>query len=265
MKIPNYFGEMIREARKSKGLLQKEVERTLRLRRGRLSDLERNRRAPTTRELNDLARLLEIPLPWLKATVDSYEPKLARERQRFWLDPRFYPRQQRPSYVRLAHARERYPQVVKELEWELDERPDLKSVQLYLRDQAFDSCLELVCHLKLLAQGAVPGWEAPAAWGFEAETVIDPGTGLRIGARRRPALYLAGPIEAIVFAQVGVLLSRRVRLDLLVGTAAGWKCLEFDGLGHDPRLDHIREELSIPVTRLGPEIVTGDLLEAFPS
>ncbi|MCA9790661.1 MAG: helix-turn-helix transcriptional regulator [Candidatus Eremiobacteraeota bacterium] len=251
MNIPGYFGDQIRTARKAKRYTQTEVEKQLGFRPGRLSDLENNRRPPTPAELVKLASLLDVVAGHLRATLEEAErDSLAAARKRFAPSTRFYPKQDRPSFVRLLAARQRYPEHCRHLEWLIDDRPDLRQVQVYLRDQAFDSRLEMLAHLQLLANGAWPCWESPAAWGFEAETIIDPVSGARVGWRRRPALYLPGAQEAIVFGQVGVLLSRRACLDLLVGTRSGWMCVEFDGKGHDPWADAIRDELSIPLVRL---------------
>ncbi|MGE0490061.1 MAG: helix-turn-helix domain-containing protein [Vulcanimicrobiota bacterium] len=256
MNIPGYFGEQIRTARKGKQWTQRQVEARLELRRGRLSDLENNRRPPTASELIELARLLEVPVGRLRSTLDEpEEDSLAAARKRFAPSNRFYPKQDRPSFVRLVAARQKYPEQCRQLEWLIGDRPDLSKVQLYLRDQAFDSRLEMLAHLQLLVEGARPCWESPAAWGFESETVIDPVSGLGIGGRRRPALYLAGPSEAIIFAQVGVLLSRRACLDLLVGTRSGWHFVELDGKGHDPWTDALRDEVSIPIVRFNEDEV----------
>ena len=264
--IPKKFGVLISDARRKARLTQSQVAKSLGVSRSRISRLEREIGKPTDEEIRKLASTLQISTTRLRNAAAELEvaPGCALKKKFQPTSEVFLAHQDRPSYVRLSAARLRAPEQLAGLEAAVASRSDLKQINVFLRDAAFDSDLEMIAVLQLLSAGAVPIWAAPQHWGFYECPVTD-GRGVRmVGHLRTPSLLME-EAEAIIFPQCTLLCGNRPRRpDILIGQRCMneilWFCVEIDGEGHCEI--PYRPEVNLPTWRLTPtDVLSGSLVE----
>ena len=264
--IPKSFKDLMKTARKKGRLTQAQLAEKISVSRARISRLETDRGKPTDEEIRKLASTLQISTTRLRNAAAELEvaPGCALKKK-FQPTPEvFLAHQDRPSYVRLSAARLRAPEQLAGLEAAVASRSDLKQINVFLRDAAFDSDLEMIAVLQLLSAGAVPIWAAPQHWGFYECPVTD-GRGVRmVGHLRTPSLLME-EAEAIIFPQCTLLCGNRPRRpDILIGQRCMneilWFCVEIDGEGHCEI--PYRPEVNLPTWRLTPtDVLSGSLVE----
>lgn len=201
------------------------------------------------------------------AVPPGTRPCFAVERRRFVSRYPFEVPRDRPTEVRYHAARKQYPQEVKNLTRRLVDRPDLDWIRVFLREASYDSSLEFLASLHLLADGAKPGWVPPLLTGFTELPVVDPTNRQVSGHFAYPALYWN---ERFLFPQVTVSTKGALfRLDLLLGVVlkgqAYWWDIEIDGPGHDSTTDiHRIEQLPLPIHRFSAgQVVNGSFLKGL--
>lgn len=239
--------ELVKNARLQIGLSQRELAGKTRLSRGRVSQIENGRRVPTTEEQVALCRNLPISYPVLSQACgprsspefDQYVPRRIR------LAPI---RRDRPTRIRYAAARRRYPELMAQLEAELSRRADAGVIGRFLRDACFDSDLEVVATLSLLSAGALPGLASPLFAGYDNLAPIDPETGRIIGHLLFPCLAYEG---ALLFPQVTLRTREfgRPRVDHLLVKKGKALAVEIDGDGHREGEPNRAGVLQMPVLR----------------
>ena len=123
-------------------------------------------------------------------------------------------------------------------------RVDLPKVEFIFHNIAFDSYLEVLNFLFLVARGAIPVSAAPLQLGQFPRPIREPFSRLEVGQRPHLCLYLR---NSLYFFQVSFRLSTPLRVDVLVHDGQ-WKVVELIGAGHDFKSDNTRGELCLPVT-----------------
>lgn len=258
--------KLLKAARNKLGLTQLDLSKLSSVSRQRISAFECGTRLPGPEEQQVLCSILGICEGQMaQANPAGRRPCFANERRRFESRYRFSVPRDRPSTVRLYGARKQYPHRVTELANRLRDRDDLEWIRVFLREAAFDSSLEFLALLHLLADGARPGWVPPQRTGFTKLPIVDPTNRHMSGHHPYPALWWE---EKFLFPQVTVLTRNSlVRLDLLLGMLVKgtphWWDVEFDGYGHYLPSDAARDEqLPLPVCRFQTEqLVSGNFLE----
>lgn len=257
--------KLLKNARLQLGLTQADLSELTEIPRRRISALECGTRLPKPEESDSLCIALGVSrIEIARAVPEGPRPNFALERRRFESPSTFLVPRDRPSELRFYAARKRYPSQIAELSRKLRDRPDLDWIGVYLREASFDSGLELLASLHLLADGAEPGWVPPQRTGFTALPIVNPVDRHVSGHHPYPALLWK---ERFLFPQVSVLTRNSLlRLDFLLGVRGKpglrWWDVEFDGFGHDQLSDALRDEqVSLPVKRFSTEqIVSGDFL-----
>lgn len=257
---------ILKDARTRLGLTQYDLAEKTRIARSRISSLERGVGLPSIEEQRILCPVLGIaPSRMAQAAPTELRPRLANERK--GLAPRgpYEQPRDRPSEFRYRAAWKNYPDTLRPLELKLQDHPDLSWLGVYLRDAVFDSGLEMLASLHLLAAGARPGWVSPQSAGFVQLPIVDPITREMTGHHPYPALAWEG---GMLFPQVSLRGRRQLcTVDLLMGmkTKRGleWIDVEIDGRGHDTRNDDQRaDELGLLVVRFETsEIVDASFID----
>lgn len=264
-------GSFLRKQRKARGLTQKELGRAVGADGRRVADWENLRRLPGAEEQSRLARVLRVqwarPTECARGRADT--ATLASSSMRY------HPPSDRPMSVRLAAARDRWPQAVACLEDWLARRRDRAQISRFLARAACGSAEEALLDLRLLSAGARSVRASALRAGFRLRPVVDPATGLMVGDLRVPALELAlGDWQLLLIPQVSMqvlvrvptgegLKQRTPTVDFLVKAALRgrilWFVLEVDGTGHDPRGDRDRaQQIGVPIIRLSTEEVESE-------
>ena len=256
--------KLISEARRRLGLTQKETSRRCQFSRSRLSDLERGYRMPNLHEQAELSRLLKISKHSLNAaSPQGTRPSLKPLREKFCRNRTFTIEKDRPNEVRLYALKRSQPKLSRALLGKILKRRDLGWIRVYLREARFDSQLELLFSMQLLAHGARPGWISPQIVGFDTFPIICPRSKRLVGHEKHPALAWN---EILLFPQLTIRTRRLVvRADIITGVKRRgrviWSNVELDGQGHDPHQDILREiELGLPTLRLCPRAIGSDEL-----
>lgn len=258
--------DLIREARSRLGLTQYDLAEQASVNRWRISVFERGLGVPNNEEQRALCSVLNLPRSRLALAAPSgARPKLGQEKKSFAPRAPYQMPRDRPSEVRFRAALKQYPELIRYLSYKLEERKDSEWISVFLREAVFDSGLEVAASLQLLADGAKPGWLSPQCSGFVQHPIIDPSNRVVTGHHCHPALVWEG---CLLFPQLSVRTTRNhFTLDLLVGCRKNrgvvWMDVEFDGPGHDARLDALRaDELGMRVERFKTsEIIDGSFLD----
>ncbi|MCE7875215.1 XRE family transcriptional regulator, partial [bacterium CPR1] len=268
MMLPTMTGSFLRKQRKARGLTQNELGRAIGADGRRVADWENLRRLPGAEEQSRLARVLRVE--WARPTECS---RGRADTANLASSPmRYHPPSDRPMSVRLAAARDRWPEAVARLEQSLARRADRAQISRFLVRIACGSAEEALFDLRSLSGGARSVRASPLRAGFRLRPVVDPATGLMVGDLRVPALELAlGDWQLLLIPQVSVqvlvrdrtgtgLKQRTPTVDFLVKAAVRgrilWFVLEVDGTGHDPRGDSERaRHIGVPIVRLSTEEV----------
>lgn len=259
---------LLRKARKQLGLTQAELSELTDVNRRRISAFECGDRLPTPEEQDALCAALELPRDEMALAVPSgTKPCFPEARKRFAPHARFQVPRDRSSVVRLQAAKKQFPGQVQTLANRLRARPDLRWVSLYLRDACFDSGLEFLASMTLLAEGALPGWLSPQNSGFTKLPIINPADREVSGHHPYPALLWE---ERLLFPQVTVTnRGSLIRMDFLMGVPGRgetrWWDVEIDGIGHNPAMDSYRNgDLGLPVQRFDTdEVASGRFLDSL--
>lgn len=267
--LPTMTGNFLRNQRKARGLTQKELGRAVGTDGRRVADWENLRRLPGAEEQSRMALVLGVqwarPTECARGRADT--AALASSPMRY------HPPSDRPMSVRLAAARDRWPEAVARLEESLARRPDRAQVSRFLARTACGSAEEALVDLRVLSAGARSVRASALRAGFRLRPIVDPATGLMVGDLRVPALELSlGDLRLLMIPQVSVqvlvrtgegLKQRTPTVDFLVKAAVHgrilWFVLEVDGTGHNPRGDRDRaRQIGVPVLRLGTDEVESE-------
>lgn len=256
--------------RQERGLSQRRLAADTGLLQARISDFERGVRTPGLEAMQALAGGLGLPLAEMARRTAWRKPKPGRPtRQRETglllrftpdVDQIYRPPRKRDFAFHMAAVRDRFASVLAWLEPRFDARPDSREVELFLRDFPADSADEALFYLLAVTSGCTCLHVAPAGLGFFYRPVIDPGSRVVVGHRRRAALTLEFEGATIVLMpQVAVRPRETIIMDALVGVREGlttWVDLEIDGGGHDPRRDDERTQaLGLPVLRVTTQML----------
>lgn len=212
--------------------------------RTRWSQLETAYRSPTPEELRAIRN--HFPLGNVFVAPDRVHRTL-RDRgaqlvpaQKLYLPPR-----DREFLTRYRAARRVYPALVRSLESVIRRRSDQESVEFFLHNTAFDSGLEVLHALYLLAQGATPVMVTPALLDHLPQSPTDPATFHRVGHRPHLCLHLGDRFD---FLQVSFRVPGFFRVDVL-RYEDGWRILELDGPGHTSDSDPDKQAIGLPISR----------------
>lgn len=255
-KLTPHISNQLRYYRKLRGLSQVELGRRTGIDRRRISAIELRRRPCTKSEASRLAAELGFSFGYT-CILSTASPKSAL----LPLGKAYIPKADRPFPVRLKEARSQQPALTRRLEETLNTRPDIDRVVTFLQDVPFDSHLEVLALLQLIALGLRVAYDAPGRYGYFGDKIVEPLTRANITGRRRP--MIAGE-NFLLFPQVSFDIGRVIRVDFLVCIiiegSPDWVVVELDGPGH--KADHSRERLQHRVVRftewdvLSPEFAT---------
>lgn len=265
MIVAPYSSKLIKAARKKLGLTQAVLAESTGIPRRRISALECGYQIPNDQEQTALCQRLGLSRERLALSAPSGpRPCCPDARKRFVSRYPFKVPRDRPSEIRYHAARKQYPALVSSLTQQIRALKGSDWASLYLRDACFDSSLEFIASLTLLAEGAEPCWVPPQNTGFTKLPVINPLDRSISGHHPYPALLWEG---RFLFPQLTVLTrNATARLDLLMGIVDGgepqWWDIEFDGPGHNSTYDAEREsEIGLPVKRfLIYQILSGEFV-----
>ncbi len=215
-----------------------------------------------------MARVLGVQ--WARATDCASRPESAR----LGRDRKVYhPPKDRPMSVRLAAARDRWPDPVGRLEAHLSRLPEHARMSRFLTRVCCGSAEEAFFDLRLLAASARCVQASGLRAGFRQRPIIDPETGHVVGDLRVPALELElGGLRLLLLPQVSIqviartpdgIRVRTLTVDFLVKAVldgrASWLILEVDGAGHDGRGDRERsQQLGLPLLRMTTEDIESE-------
>ncbi len=252
MNLP--FRQKLKSLRSQHQMSQARLARLLRTSRGQISALETGRRNPGPAILARLAKVFGIASSKLGAL-----PGRDRSRHRQLYRklgstlPEIQRKQERPTWVRILHARRAYP-IAGALLAACRARPDRKSVNQLVQDSMCGSRDEAMVLLHALASGGRRDLLSVMRLGYRELPVIDDSQRI-VGDRPQPALTLPHPVPLVLVPQVQVRLFevpadypyRSASMDFLVVTRVrGFQLLvnlEINGNGHNSRLDQIRAGL----------------------
>lgn len=224
------FHVQLKKKRLKAGLSQKDAARICGISAGRWSHLEQGLRDPRGYELSAINSKLRLGPVFVS-------PR--RANQRLSSDgakllakvPRFQ-RKERTSFIRFRSASKTYRSIVDGLEWIIRKREDFKLVEYFCHHVPFESGLEVLHVLCLLARGARPVWIVPLSLGHLPHPVVEAETFEEVGHRPHLALSLEGKVY---FLQIQFQIPGAPRVDLLVREGSGWTVLEINGPGHDSK------------------------------
>lgn len=229
------------------------------LTRQRWNHFELERQTPTESEMRALFQLLGF--------FDSYRPPADAKkhlgqtgRNLVGTAPVFCPPRDRHPLVRFRRAMEREPQLTTDLIERIRCREDSEYCDFLARSLSLGSYLEAIHVLKLLAEGALPAYVAPARLGPTPNPIVDPSTLDDVAHHRFPCLSLEKELH---FFQVSFRTPRLYSVDSLIWNGS-WQVLEIDGAGHDFAEDDGRTRaIGLPVRRLSArELLYRDELAA---
>lgn len=240
------FHKRVRERRTARGLSQQQAADLCNLSRARWSDLELGRRRPSTKEFQSITNILRfneafVPPPGVVRKLLDQGARLTLKQKPY------FGHQDRPTYIRFATLRKRYPREVDALARLAKQRTDLRLCEQTCHQIPCDSCLEAFFLLYLQAVGAKPCLLAPSSLGRLPHVATSCDGAYPVDLRPRPCFVLE---DTYYFFQVSFRVSRLIRVDVLKWSAF-WSVVEFDGEGHNSYRDSIRDsELGIPVKRI---------------
>ena len=243
MQKPQFHTRMKRR-RKELSLSQRKAAENCGLKPRRWSALERNVRQPTNRELEIISRYLKLgsyerPIPKLHQLLVSQASRLLPTAQTFLA------RQDRSSHQRFRKCRRSYPDLTRRLCSKIDSRADARYCWSFAHNVSFDSALEVLHFLYLLADGGMPGLFPPSQLGHTPLPIVDPEDSSHAGHRPHCCILRDG---AVWFFQVSFRGVEFYRVDMLVSDSGNWKAVEINGAGHDYQSDHLRSNaIGLPI------------------
>ena len=237
------FYKRLRDCRKKAGLTQEKAGAMVGISRSRWSQIETGYRIPTSGELAKLKTHffldnVYIPPAGIYRELRDKGASLLPESKLFLSS------QDRDSFFRYWKAVKVYPELTKQLMTIVASRPDFPKVEFIFHNIAFDSYLEVLNFLFLVARGATPVSAAPLQLGQLPSPIREPFSRLEVGQRPHLCLYLS---NSLYFFQVSFRVSTPLRVDVLVHDGQ-WRIVELIGAGHDFYSDNTRAELCLPVT-----------------
>lgn len=161
----------------------------------------------------------------------------------------YWPPRDRPSRVRFAAARHRYPEEMASLLQMVHSRSNWVAINAFSEKLSLGSSLECLFVTSLFADGAEPAFVVPAALPPRTPLpIVCPQTRAHVHCYSFPCLLLRG---AALFPQVSFEQGRVYTVDLLQHLHGAWSVIEVDGRGHDGEEDDARTAaLGLPVTRM---------------
>lgn len=236
------FHKRLRECRKNATLTQKQAGDTVGISRQRWSQLETGYRSPSKNELCKVRQLFHlgevfIPPPNVYRELRDRGASLLPD------TPIFLVSQDRDSFFRCWKASKLYPTLVRRLSKVVSGREDFDQIEFLFHNLSFDSHLEVLNFLFLVASGAVPVSVAPLQLGQLPSPVLEPRSRAEVGHQQHLGLYLDG---SFYFFQLSFRLSQPIRVDMMIHDG-GWRVIEINGRGHDCNTDAVRDELGVPV------------------
>lgn len=237
------FHKRLRECRKKAGLTQEKAGAMFGISRSRWSHLETGYRIPDNAELSRLKSHFYldnvfIPPPGIYRRLRDKGASLMPEGKLFLSS------QDRDSFFRYWKATKVYPVLTEQLMEIVSSREDFPTVEFVFHNTSFDSYLEVLNFLFLVAQGATPVSTPPLQLGQLPSPIREPFSRLEVGQRPHLCLHLK---TSLYFFQASFRLSTSLRVDVLVHDGQ-WKVVELIGAGHDYSSDDARAELDLPVT-----------------
>lgn len=182
------FHLQLKKKRQRSGLSQKKAAELCGLEPARWCHLEVGYRQPGSHEIIAIENLLRlgqyfVPPSKIFQQLKSRGDKLLPVRKPY-LQPA-----DRSSHIRYRAALKRYGPRVQALESLLSRRVDFEAIQYFCHNLPFDSGLEVLYVLCLLAKGAQPVWATPLSLGHLPHQIIDPVSFSEVGHRPHLALY----------------------------------------------------------------------------
>ncbi|MCA9777082.1 MAG: helix-turn-helix transcriptional regulator [Candidatus Eremiobacteraeota bacterium] len=236
------FHLRLAEVRRKAGLTQQEAGEFVGISRGRWSQLETGYRTPSRDELQSLKChffLGEVYVPHSGTYRELRDAgaKLVSQSSLFlaWQD--------RDSFIRYWKAIKKYPVLIEGLMEVVSAREDFESIQYLFHRISFDSYVEVLYFLLLVACGATPISAPPLLLGQPPSPILEPRTRCEVGHFPHPGLDLQG---TTYFFQVSFRLSIPIRVDILAHNG-GWKTIEILREGYDFKADAGRQELGLPI------------------
>lgn len=249
----------IKELRLARGWTQERLAQEIDSTPRRISRIENNGGSPE--ELEALAKAFRCTVYDLKAgPVKPRGRPLVEGRELldlFRTDATYDPSYGRPAERTLPAAREAYPQLMAELEHQMQRYPEWRR---YLGVAPSGSSLETVGGLLKLRHGAVGCKAAPQALGFDRLPVTERESMRIVGHIPVPALATR---DWLMIPQVAVRTPRLYVMDGLVFVLRPRRViinLEYDGKGHDARWDAQRTRaIGLLTLRLTEQDVLADI------
>lgn len=243
---PQFHIEM-RKQRERFGLTQSAAAKLCGLTSDRWCHLEIGFRNPSEDEFKTLCSKLGIKN--VSTGPKSANRELRKNgNRRFLKAKRYFAPRDRESYVRYRAAQKSYPTQMRQLGELVWSRPDAPFLEYFCHNVQFDSGLEVLFLMHLLAQGAKPMWGVPLALGHLPHPVIDPRNFEEVGQRQHLCL---GREDTIYFLQVTFRCTETIRVDILRRYRGGWSVVELNGRGHDGSKDSFRALLlGLPVLQI---------------
>lgn len=261
------FGESVAYHRILSRLTQRQLGRKIGRSRGRVSDLELNRRPPTQDEVIQLAYALKVSPDKLGNAI----PRKPRPKSR--VAKTFFHRQrlqkfvkERPNFTRFREAKRECPQLYAELLRAARKQQHTKRlVSRYLHEIVVESDNEAMWELHKLGGGPYPVSVSPQGIGLRFIPIITPD--LRrflIGDLRYPALEFRTPYHCLLFPQITLgTKPKPCRPDNLAAIKVGTKT-EFFLVEINGELHRDRRENPLPVIALDLEdLRSRDCLQRF--
>lgn len=204
---------LISEKRRKLGLTQKELARNCGLSTTRLSRFENGRRTPNEAEFARICQRLNLCPTLLQPCGLPADHRFVRIARKFPEPTQVSPTRSEPSLTHYRRLRERLPKLTYELDLKLQERSDVNRIRVFLRDAVYESEIQYLASLQLLAAGAVAGRLCPQKIGLTHLPVVDPTTGTVTGHQSYPALGLN---QSVFIPQVSLLTTEGIKtLDLV--------------------------------------------------
>lgn len=240
--------QYIAHQRHEAGLSQTQLALALGMSPKRLSKIERGERQPTLEErralIGHFGELRGYTAPPGHGRRMAENPKKMRDAL-----PEFHPAQEKPSNIRYFSALRSYPDFVRRLTAIIKEREDFLDCQFHCGQLALEGGEEVLLPLRLLAQGALPGYYPPLWLGPLPQSIVDPSNRKPVGYAKLPCLVLPNDFYffQVTFATPGLF-----RVDVLRWNGT-WSVIEIDGAGHRTAYDKAKmEAIGLPTLRLTP-------------
>ena len=244
MQLPQPFINFLVSSRKAKGWTQRRLAAESGLPPHLIFRLE-NGRLPRAAEIAALEGALGISFAMTDGLVRFAPLKAAK----------FPPAQQpeRTLASRIGGAKALNYRLYMELSRLLDRRADRVPLLTHLRDTWTDSADEVFFWMDAGVRCAEVHVGSLSGLGFRQHPVVCPKREIFVGDVPLSCLRLVKPFEAILFAQIGLLLqNQKHRVDCLMRVGAErWAVIEVDGDGHRSSWDERRDRwMDMPVVRL---------------